>query len=244
MIKFSGKKFLITGASSGIGRETAILLSKLGAKIVACGRNERRLAETLDACEGEGHLSIVFDVRETASFNDFFKQATADGKKLDGLVYCAGIAPPTPLRVLSEQTIREVLDVNLVSFMMMTAMYAKRPFNDGGSIVAISSVNSHYPQKCMSAYAASKLGLEGAATAFSLELAEKHIRINCIVAGPVNTEMSQSVLPNSAEYISQHALLGVGEPIDIANAIAFLLSDAARLITGRSMYVDGGYLGQ
>ena len=210
MIKFSGKKFLITGASSGIGRETAILLSKLGAKIVACGRNERRLAETLDACEGEGHLSIVFDVRETASFNDFFKQATADGKKLNGLVYCAGIAPPTPLRVLSEQTIREVLDVNLVSFMMMTAMYAKRPFNDGGSIVAISSVNSHYPQKCMSVYAASKNALEAFALTTALELAEKNIRINCVIPGAVDTPMLKFVIQKFTEYYNQHTLLKIG----------------------------------
>ena len=244
MIDLTNKKFMITGASSGIGRATAIMLSELGAKIVACGRDEQRLAETLSRCNAGEHIKISFDVRDTASYNEVFRQATADGQKLDGLIYCAGIAPPTPLRVMSEETIREVLDVNLIGFLMMTATYVKRMFSDGGSIVAISSVNSHYPHKCMSAYAASKLGLEGATRTLALELADKNIRINCVIAGPVQTEMAQSVLPTSSEQIHQHALLGVLKPEDIAHAIIFLLSDASSGITGRSMYVDGGYLGQ
>lgn len=244
MINLTDKKIMITGASSGIGRATSVMLSGLGAKIVACGRDEQRLDETLSQCNAGEHIKISFDVRDTASYGDVFRRATADGQKLDGLVYCAGIAPPTPLRVMSEETIREVLDVNLIGFMMMTATYVKRPFNNGGSIVAISSINAHYPQKCMSAYAASKTALEGAARTLALELAEKNIQINCVAAGPVKTEMAQAVLPTSADYIHQHAILGVLMPEDIANAIAFLLSDASARITGRVMYVDGGYLGQ
>ncbi|MBR1579809.1 MAG: SDR family oxidoreductase [Selenomonadaceae bacterium] len=244
MIDLIDKKFMVTGASSGIGRATSVLLSKLGAKIVACGRNEQRLDETLAQCEGSDHIKLAFDVRDIASYKNIFGQATADGRKLDGLVYCAGIATPTPLRVMSEETIREVLDVNLISFMMMVATYAKKPFNNGGSIVAISSINAHYPHKCMSAYAASKLALEGAAKTLSLELADKNIRVNCVIAGPVQTEMVQAVLPTSAEQIIRHALLGVLEPEDVADSIVFLLSDASRRITGRAMYVDGGYLGQ
>lgn len=244
MIDLTDKKFMITGASSGIGRATAVLLSQLGAQIVACGRNEQRLDETIAKCAGDGHVKIAFDVKEIAAYKDIFNRAVSDGRKLDGLVYSAGIATPTPLRVLSEESIREVFDVNLIGFMMMTAMYAKKPFNNGGNIVAVSSLSAHYPDKGISAYTASKAALESAAQTLALELAEKHIRINCVIAGTVRTEMTADVLPGTMEHVRRHMLLNILEPEDIANSIAFLLSDASKLITGRSMYVDGGYLGQ
>ena len=244
MINFDDKRFMVTGASSGIGRATAILLSKLGAKVVACGRNEQRLDETLTQCDGADHIKLAFDVRDIASYKNVFGRATADGRKLDGLVYCAGIATPTPLRVMSEETIREVLDVNLIAFMMMVATYAKKPFNNGGSIVAISSLSAHYPDKCMSAYTASKAALESVTQTLALELVDKNIRVNCIVAGSVRTEMTSTVLPSTLDFVKRQTLLGMLEPEDIADSIAFLLSDASRRITGRSMYVDGGYLGQ
>lgn len=244
MLNLTDRKIMVTGASSGIGRATAILITKLGGIVVACGRNEERLDETLAECVGDNNIKLAFDVRDTNSYADIFKQAISDGKKLDGLVYSAGIAPPTPLRVLSESTIREVIDVNLIAFMMMTAMYAKRPYNNGGSIVAVSSVNSHYPAKCMTAYIASKTALEGAVRTFAIELAEKNIRINSIVPGPVDTPMGQNTSQEAKDYTNSKTLLGVSQPEDIANTIVFLLSDMARQITGRSLFVDGGYLGQ
>ncbi len=244
MIDFTGKKFMVTGASSGIGRATAILVSKLGAKIIACGRDENRLDETLSKCEGNGHAKLAFDVRDTEKYNAIFNQAIADSKKFDGLIYSAGIAAPTPLRVFSEKTLREVLDVNLISFMMMVAMYSKRQFNNGGSIVAMSALNAYYPHKCMSAYAASKMGLEGAVRTLAIELADKNIRINCVAAGPVDTPMTQGVLSATLEENSKRTLLGMAQPEDVANMIVFLLSDLSKQITGRSMYVDSGWLGQ
>ena len=244
MIDLTGKKIMVTGASSGIGRAIAILAAKLGAKVVACGRDEARLNETLAQCEGAGHFVLAFDVRETNRYSEIFSRAVADGQKLNGLVYSAGIAPPTPLRVLAENTLKEIFDVNIISFMLMVAMYSKNKFNDGGSIVAISSINAHYPQKCMSGYIASKCALEGSAMTMALELAEKNILINCVAEGGVETPMTKMVLDDSINYTQTKSLLGLSKPEDIANMVAFLLSDLARQITGRTMLVDGGWLGQ
>ena len=244
MITFDGKKFMVTGASSGIGRAVSIILSELGASIILCGRDEERLQETHERLKGKGHRIIPFDVKDFSAYDIVFEQAVDDGKKLDGLVHCAGVATPTPLRVIYEEMIHDLLDVNYVSFMMLLKWYIKKKYSNGGSIVTISSVNAHYPQKCMSVYAASKLALEASVKTVALELAERGIRINCVIPGGVNTPMEQQILEKTRQYLKQKALLGMAEPEDIANMIIFLLSDLSKKITGRAMYVDSGWLGQ
>ena len=245
MLNLKGRKIMVTGASSGIGRAAAIILGQLGAGVVLCGRDEKRLQETLAAMEGTSHSTISFDVRDFSSYESVFKKAVgADGCPLDGLVHCAGVAVPTPTRVMNEEVIHEILDVNYVSFMLLVRQYSKKKYNRGGSIVAVSAVNAHYPQKCMSAYAGSKLALEASVKALALELVDQAIRINCVVPGGVNTPMAQQGFEETKEYLGQKALLGMAEPEDVANMIAFLLSDMSRKITGRAMYVDCGWLGQ
>ncbi len=244
MVNLSGKKFLITGASSGIGCATSILISKMGASVVLCGRDKERLQETFEACKGTNHKIISFDVREFSTYDAVFEQAIEFGGKLDGLVHCAGVAIPTPARIMREDVIYDILDVNYVSFMMLVHRYIKKKYSNGGSIVAISAVNAHYPQKCMSVYAASKMALESSVKTLALELAEKETRINCVVPGGVNTPMVQQGFEETKQYLGQKALLGMAEPEDIANMIAFLLSSDSRMITGRAMYVDCGWLGQ
>lgn len=239
------RKILITGASSGIGRATAILASKLGADIVLCGRNMQELEKTQNEMNcSENHTRIVFDVREFDKYDEVFQMAVADGRKLDGLVHCAGIAPTIPLRVMKHSLINEVMNTNFTSFMCLTSTYSRKKFSNGGSIVAISSANSHYPQKCMSVYAASKCALEAAVKTMSLELAPQGIRANCVIPGAIRTPMMDGISEDTIDKIEEKQLLGVGKPEDVAGMIAFLLSDAASFITGRSMFVDGGLLGQ
>ena len=244
MLDLTGKKIMVTGASSGIGRATAVLISKLGGRVVACGRDSTRLDETISECDGHNHIKMTFDVRENDSYKDIFDRIVSDGKKLDGLVYSAGIAKPTPLRVFDSNTVREILEVNLISFMTMTAVYSKKAYNNGGSIVGISAINAHYPQKCMTVYAASKMAIEGFVRTVAIELVDKNIRVNYVVPGPVNTPMGDNVLEKSANDINAKALLGLAESEDVANSIVFLLSDMSRKITGRSIFIDSGTLGQ
>ena len=240
MFDLIGKKIMVTGASSGIGRATAILISKLGGKVVACGRDENRLSETLSKCEGTGHLQKIFDVRDTNNYKNIFDDIVSDGEKLDGLAYCSGIAPPTPLRVFDEKTLREVLDINFIGFAMMVSMYAKKNYNNGGSIVGISALNLYYPQECMTAYAASKAAMESSARTFAIELAKKKIRINCVAPGPTDTPMLENIIPESQDYFNLKMLLPESQPEDIANAVIFLLGETSRTITGRTIFVDSG----
>ncbi len=244
MLDLSGKKIMVTGASSGIGRATAILISKLGGTVIACGRDENRLDETISKCDGKSHMKMIFDVRETDSYRDIFDRVVADGKKLDGLVYSAGIGKPTPIRALDLSVVRETLEVNLISFMAMVAVYGKRKYNNGGSIVTVSSVCAYYPHRGDCAYIAAKGAIESLVKVFALELSDKKIRVNSIAPGMTRTNLIADGFSNSEKLYDQHTIFGYANPEDIANSIVFLLSDMSRYTTGRTLFADGGYLGQ
>ena len=229
MFDLTGKKIMVTGASSGIGQATAILISKLGGTVVACGRNESRLDETLSACEGHDHIKLAFDVRDIDNYGKYFDQSVSDGKKLDGLVYSAGISIPTPLRVMDVTTVHDILEVNLVAFMMMVSFYSKKKYNDEGSIVVLSATPIYYPNG-YDAFVASMAGVEGLVKIASVELANKKIRINSVCPSYVDTPMTdESLLTKGIRLL---------KPEDVANTIVFLLSDMAEKITGRSIIID------
>ena len=245
LVDLNNRKILVTGASSGIGREVSILLSKLGASVVLCGRNQDRLCETISLMENpEKHRSYSFDISNNQECEEIFQDVVLDGSKLNGLVHCAGIARAVPLRVMKYKDILEMFETNYMSFMKLTQLYAKKKYSDGGSIVAVSAANAHYPQKCMSIYAASKAALEASVKSLAIELTAQNIRINCVIPGAINTSMMSEMSESERKLVGDKQLLGVGKPEDVANMIAFLLSDASSFVTGRSMYVDGGLLGQ
>lgn len=245
LMNLQNRKILITGASSGIGRAASILVSQLNASVVLCGRNEEALKKTMSMMHHpEKHHYISFDVKEFETYEEVFREAVSDSILLDGLVHCAGIARVTPVRMLKPSIITEIMETNFYSFMSLVNMYAKKKYSCGGSIVAVSAANAHYPQKCMSVYASSKAAVEAAVKTMALELSAQKIRINCVVPGAVDTPMMQASNEEALQKILGNQLLGAGKPEDIANVIAFLLSDAASFITGRSLYADGGMLGQ
>lgn len=245
LVDLKNRKILVTGASSGIGREVSILLSKLGATVVLCGRDEQELVKTRKLMnEPNKHQIQVFDVTDYQRYPEVFNEIIKDGVKMDGFVHCAGIGKAIPLRVVKHSDIMNILETNYVSFIELLQIFSKKKYSSGGSIVVMSAVSAHYPLRCMTIYSASKAALETSVQTLALEMTHLNFRINCVIPGIIDTRMTRVVDDHTLNALSSKQLLGIGKPEDVANMVAFLLSDASKFITGRSMYVDGGMLGQ
>ncbi|MBE6096537.1 MAG: SDR family oxidoreductase [Schwartzia succinivorans] len=245
---FLDKRILVTGAGSGIGRATAFYLDSLGAGLVLVGRDETKLEETKQRLSHRDASVLTYDLCDFASYDALFSEVTKKGK-LDGLVHCAGIAKPSPVRAISEAMLHEIMTVNFYSFMMLVKYFSKKKVsNDGASIVACSAVNVHYPQKCMSVYEASKSAVEAAVRGMAEELYfGRKLRINAMIIGPAVTPMA-GFAPDDFSAVGTQSevtpnLMGMANPDSIAKMAAFLLDDASSYTTGRNFYVDGGRLG-
>ncbi len=242
----TGKRILVTGATGGMGAETALQLSKLGANLVICGRNEEKLNKLYELLEGNGHAKYVLDLNDADEIEGSIKKMVAECGSFDGLAFCAGIAPMRPLKMTKRQNMIEVMDANLFSFVEIVRCITKKgSFADEGSIVAISSTGSIQGKQSKLAYSASKAALDGAIRCLVCDLKKKKIRINSVMPCWVNTRMYQIYMdryPDTFEVqeIKEKQYMGVTEPIEVANTIAFLLSDAAKTITGTSILIDGG----
>lgn len=242
----SGRAILVTGASSGIGRETSILLSQLGARVILAGRSQERLEQTHQAMAGADHLVEVFDLLALAQIPEWIKRLAASMGPLHGLVHCAGVHNAHPLKTLSADKFEEVMRANVSSALMLAKGFRQKGCHAAGAaIVLLSSTAGLVGEPGVAAYAASKAALLGLSRSLAAELASQGIRVNCVAPGMVRTEMSgrlrQLLLPEQFAALEARHLLGLGEPRDVANAIAFLLADTGRWITGSTLVIDGGY---
>lgn len=242
---FKDKNILVTGAGSGIGRATVLLMASLGAHILMVGRDFEKLKKVSLNLPEKSFELISFDLCNFDSYNDLFNQCIQNGK-LDGLVHCAGIARAIPLRAISVSSIDNVFDINFKTFAMLVKFFAKKKIsNDGASIVSCSAINVHYPQKCMSIYEASKGAIEVFVRGLAEELYnERKQRINSLIIGPVVTPMAGFAIGDISAVGTMSEvtpnLMGMADPASIANMIAFLLSESSNYTTGRKFYVDGG----
>lgn len=242
---FTGKKYLVTGASSGIGKATAIALSRQGATVVLIGRNEERLNETKSLMEERKHIIISCDLCRVDDMKEVFDKATEDGQKLDGIVHCAGLDLTATINSLNRDVFDEMMHINIYVLLDMLRLFAKKRYHqDSSSVVAISSIAASNPEKCQTVYATAKAGMNAAVQAMAQELVNKGMRINTIMPGltrtPMFNGMQEQLGEEQANNLANHQLLGIAEPEEIANAIMFLLSDASSVITGRAMYTDSG----
>ena len=244
--KFSGKNIIVTGASSGLGRSTCILLSKLDTRVCLVGRDTDRLEETRREMAGGEHLVIVQDLCRFEDYRSLFKNITEGMGTIHGLVHAAGIRKTQPLRAMSTHSLREIFDINLNAFIELMKGFARKGVAaDGASAVAFSSVSALRGVTSLAGYGASKAALDAVVRSLACELAARQIRVNSIAPGHVETEMNlkvkDSLSPEAYEKIIEGHPLGLGQPDDIANMVVFLLSDAARWITGTTIPVDGGF---
>jgi NAD(P)-dependent dehydrogenase (short-subunit alcohol dehydrogenase family) len=240
-----GRTVLVTGASSGIGRETAILLSELEARVVLAGRDRSRLHETLERMQGSDHRVEAFDLADADAIPAWIKQMVAAIGPFHGLAHCAGIHQPIPLRMITAAKVEELMHVNVTSAIMLVKAFRQKGCSQTASLVLLSSVAGMAGAPAVSGYAASKAALIGFARSAAMELAGEGLRVNCIAPGFVATEMGQQLRdklpPGQDEAIERMHPLGIGQSRDVAHAIAFLLADTGRWITGTTLVIDGGY---
>ena len=243
-----GKNIVVTGASSGIGRQTAVICSQMGARVVLIARNNERLKETLSLMQSpESHLVYSIDLAELSGIEAAIKEAVVNMGKLHGLVNAAGISTTLPLKLISNDKLDEFFRTNVYSAIQMSKLFSKQAnvSNEGGSVILFSSVMGIVGETGKTLYSLTKGALISAAKSLALEFASKKIRFNAISPGVVVTPMSQKAIysqdEESLNKITALHPLGLGKPEDIANACVYLLSDAARWVTGSNLIIDGGY---
>jgi NAD(P)-dependent dehydrogenase (short-subunit alcohol dehydrogenase family) len=238
------KVVLVTGASSGIGKQIAIDLSFVGYEVYLQGRDKERLAGTLNEMHAqELHKILQWDLLDFSSYDEKITDLTY----LDGVVHSAGISSKlTLLPFVKLDNLRKIQDTNLNSIIIiLSKLWKLKKFNKNGSIVLLSSASADNGVVGTLAYAVSKGAINSAVKVLASEFAAKNIRVNAISPGMVKTPMQEmfasSMGGDSLEKDIANYLLGYGETKDVSNLVKFLLSEESKWITGSNMKIDGGY---
>lgn len=236
------KTILVTGASSGIGKATAIECSKMGAKLIITGRNLERLNNVYNQLEGHDHLIVQGDLSNL----DDLELLISSIEKIDGIVHSAGILETTPFSFTNNIKLSETMKINFeVPFILTQRLIKAKKIRNNSSVVFVSSLSGYSTGAIgLSAYSASKGAICAAVRVIALELAAKKIRVNAVCPGMVKTEMNLRNGKLSKEQLEEDELLnyplGYGTADDIANTNIFLLSEASKWITGTNLVIDGG----
>lgn len=237
-----GKKVLVTGASSGIGKAVAQECDRCGAQLVLTARNEERLKATLDSLKGKGHTMIIAELTNQDELTSLIGQLDTT---LDGVVFCAGINDKSIIKFLNQEHVSKMLATNFTSPVYLSQMLTKKKLlNKEASLVFISSISAFYPSVSNAMYASSKAALSQFAKVLALEVIPQKIRVNCIEPAFVETDMlNKYEFSDKMDEIRSKAPFGrFLEPIEIAQAVIYLLSDATKLVTGSNLVMDGGFL--
>lgn len=235
-----GKQILVTGASSGIGKAIAISCAKMGATVIATGRNEQRLAETVSQMPAGEHKAIRADLTKQEDINALAEQLP----KLDGMVQCAGVGSRVFCKALTQDAIDNIMKPNLEApVLLQTAILANKKINKGASIVFIASKAADYPSVGNAIYSASKGAIISYSKCLAVELAPRQIRVNCICPAMIWTDLilqDGMTKEEMEEAQLRYPLKRYGQPEDVANLALYLLSDASQWMTGSAIDITGG----
>ena len=238
----TGKTILVTGASSGLGRQCAITASEYGAKVFITGRDRERLLATFDQLAGDGHQWHRADLTLEKDINDL----VAKLPELNGVVYSTGISDLSPARFIKPEDISKTYSISFNASVLLTSqlLARKKLEKNACSLVFISTISTRYPFVGGAMYISAKAALESYARVLALELAPRGIRSNSISPAFVRTPMlddtAEKYSGEAVKKIEEQQLLGLGEPVDVANTVVFFLSDASRWITASNLVVGGG----
>jgi len=240
------KTILVTGASSGLGKQTAITVSQQGAQVIITGRNPEKLNETFVQLDRSlshvEHLQIAADLTSQQEIDIL----TNHLPMLNGVVFSVGISDLLPTKFLTQNDLVKNFSISFdAPVMLMTSIQKKKKLqNQLCSIVFISSISTRYPFVGGAMYISAKAALEAYARVLGLELLPTGIRVNCIspgfVKGPMLDQTQEKISAETVAKIEERQPLGLGEPEDVANTIVFYLSDASKWITGTNLFLGGG----
>ncbi len=251
-IRFDGKAAIVTGGASGIGATTAELFCELGARVAVLDRDAEKGYKTVASLTAAGHAASFHacDVGDLTSVQSAVDQAAREHGAIHTLAHCAGIQRYGTVLTTELDTWHETLRVHVDGCMF--SMRAVLPYliaARGGSIVVVGSVQSVMAVAASAAYVTAKHALLGLVRSAALDFARSQVRVNCVMPGAIDTPMlrfAASLAPNPETVLEAcrraHPLGRIGQPIDVARAIAFLASDWASFVTGTALAVDGGML--
>ena len=236
-----GKTILITGASSGIGRATAIECSKMGATCIITARSKERLQETYEMLDGSENRQIIAELTN----NDDLGSLVATVGKIDGVVLCAGKGKTLPVLFSTREEFDDIYNVNFFSQVELLRLLTKKKcLTTNSSVVVISSIGGTYRFSPGNAiYGSSKAALKSMVQFYAIELATKKIRVNGICPGMVETPLISGGTLSKEQLDADKArypLKRYGKPEEVAHGAIYLLSEASSWITGQSLVIDGG----
>lgn len=240
---------MITGAASGIGRATALLLSEMGAKVLLADINADNLQKVKAECENETD-TLVVDLMDTDSIKNLVKEKVSTFGKLHGFVHCAGLPYIAPLKVVNAEKTERIYKLNTYAAIELAKVCSNKQIYAGeyGSFVLISSVYGLVGSAANVGYAMSKGAIVAITKSLAMELVNSGIRVNCVAPGFIKTSMADKVdVMMDSDYdnrLNELHPMGLGRAEDVANGILFLLSDMSSWMTGTVLNVDGGFTAQ
>lgn len=243
MLDLKNKKFFVTGGSRGIGASIVKTLADYGAQVAfTYSTNEVKAQELLKSLSGSGHLCFQLDVSNTTAVDEVVGKLYTQWPQIDGVINNAGITKDQLLLRMKNEDFSQVLQTNLTGVFLITKAFTKNMLKARkGSFVNISSVIGSTGNAGQANYAASKGGLEAFTKSVALELASRGIRANCIAPGYIKSDMTDALTEDQLKKFNERIpLQRAGEGQEVAQAVAFLLSDAASYITGQTLHVNGG----